>query len=441
MDYQPAKDDSGFLFNLVLKEFNYILDVDLTEKEIVQSISNIQEIPDGLTYEFFITKFGENVPLSHKTAARNFMHSITTAVATGNLTPQFVELRFTDIQDNIKSKWSAIKCIYRRDVHGHLHGYIISRDITMEKENEVRVIKSGQRDPLTNLINRFGFDYLSGSVLAHAIIYQQKLALFFIDIDYFKQINDTHGHQFGDQVLKVVADKIRKQFKETDIICRCGGDEFIVLMDGNPSADTACRKAADLCKAVSMIEFPSAYVKVSISIGISLFPEHSEDPDMLEHLADLALYEAKAKGKNQYRLFSEESTNSLELSYQQERQGQKNGSSTALLELVLDDLAIGIVVIEAESYRVLYINEKARELFKIDRNTNICGQLCFQSLKGNSGPCPDCNLTGWKNKKICRNSRTLYQQIKTKMIDWNGQISYIQYISASLPTDGPKTGR
>jgi len=167
--------------------------------------------------------FGSNVPFVDNEKAVLFIKHIENTVIEKDYTPQVIELMFENYVNITKFDWSSIKCIYE-EKEDALHAYIISRDITVEKENEIRVIRSSQRDPLSGLVNRFGHALLANQAILEATYNHTKIGFFFVDIDNFKQINDTYGHSFGDKILIQVSNVFRKIFKPSDIICRYGGD-------------------------------------------------------------------------------------------------------------------------------------------------------------------------------------------------------------------------
>ena len=156
-------------------------------------------------------------------------------------------------------------------------------------------------DALTGLPSlRLCKDRLDRS-LAEARRKQQMSAVMFLDLDGFKQINDSHGHEFGDLVLKATADRIRAEIRETDTVARIGGDEFIVILSSLPEVSVADRIAESLIRQISEpLQVGQDGVEVSASIGVSLYPEHGDNADELMRAADAAMYRVKDQGKNNY---------------------------------------------------------------------------------------------------------------------------------------------
>jgi diguanylate cyclase (GGDEF)-like protein len=177
-----------------------------------------------------------------------------------------------------------------------------------------RVEYLAYHDGLTGLPNRSLFSKLLGQSILSARRYQRQLAVAFLDLDRFKQINDTLGHEAGDQLLKEVALRLKGCVRESDTVARLGGDEFVVLLaelgDGAYAATVAQKILSALARPFMLIghEF-----RVTASIGVCVFPQDGEDEQTLTKHADIAMYQAKAEGKNNFQFYSESlNANSLE---------------------------------------------------------------------------------------------------------------------------------
>lgn len=160
--------------------------------------------------------------------------------------------------------------------------------------------KYSYEDALTGLKNRRYFNQLLAHETAGAVRSHTPLALLVVDIDHFKQFNDTHGHEAGDSALKTVAQVLSQQFRGSDVVCRYGGEEFVVIMPG-ASLSSAREKAESLCRA--MREIPILHGNqnlggITLSVGVAGWPECTDDPDALMGLADRALYRAKEGGRD-----------------------------------------------------------------------------------------------------------------------------------------------
>jgi diguanylate cyclase (GGDEF)-like protein len=194
------------------------------------------------------------------------------------------------------------------DEQGRRTGYRgTGRDVTDRKSAEARISYLATRDPLTELPNRVLFnDRLEQGIVA-ARRSGQSLALLFIDLDRFKYINDSLGHQVGDLLLKEVAARMLNCIRKGDTLSRLGGDEFVVTLEGLQQAEDAAQVAAKIIRALGRpIEIAAHTLTTSCSIGISIFPLDADDDRTLMKNADTAMYHAKEKGRNNYQFFSPE---------------------------------------------------------------------------------------------------------------------------------------
>lgn len=182
-------------------------------------------------------------------------------------------------------------------------------DITEQKTAEDRIVYLAEHDSLTGLINRRRFQKRLEDSIAYAQRYQQQGALLFIDLDQFKYVNDTYGHQYGDEYLLDVSRRLSQGLRRTDILGRLGGDEFGVVIP-KCSFEEANTVGMALLGALAQanLEHGGKVIPVSASIGVALFPSQSAVPSDLLAKADAAMYTAKRKGRGQVHIFSEEDT-------------------------------------------------------------------------------------------------------------------------------------
>jgi diguanylate cyclase (GGDEF)-like protein/PAS domain S-box-containing protein len=178
-------------------------------------------------------------------------------------------------------------------------------DITDSKLASERIEFLATRDTLTGLPNRV----LLEDRVEHAIGRQRRengrLALLFLDLDRFKNINDSLGHQFGDELLKAVAERIREVVRESDTIARLGGDEFVVLLEQVEAPTDAAQVAQKLIATLGRpLDIGGNLVQTTTSIGIGVFPDDGEDFNELLKHADAAMYHAKDQGRNTYQFFT-----------------------------------------------------------------------------------------------------------------------------------------
>jgi len=158
-------------------------------------------------------------------------------------------------------------------------------------------------DPLTGLANRRLLAERMSMALAHARRNNSAMAVVYLDLDGFKQINDTLGHGVGDILLKMVGGRLVATLREEDTVARLGGDEFIIVLWHVSGTDVAATVALKVIEALSQpYDIEGHTVSITTSAGVGVYPVHGEDADTLMKSADLALYEAKRAGKNAYRI-------------------------------------------------------------------------------------------------------------------------------------------
>ncbi len=185
-------------------------------------------------------------------------------------------------------------------------GYVASvRSMTRRKALESHLERLAHHDDLTGLANRAQFAQRFGSMIELARQSRRSLALLYMDLDGFKQVNDRHGHPVGDLVLQETASRLQSVMRNDDVLARLGGDEFAALMLLNEAE--ACTLAE---RMIATVDVPNRVdgleMSVGLSVGMALFPEHSLQPEQLLEMADRAMYQAKSAGKRTYRVFSRE---------------------------------------------------------------------------------------------------------------------------------------
>jgi diguanylate cyclase (GGDEF)-like protein/PAS domain S-box-containing protein len=227
------------------------------------------------------------------------------------------EYRIMDI--NREFKWvlsSAIPVLNESGEITRIDGVII--DITQHRKAEEKLRFMAFHDTLTELPNRRKFFSLLGASIQEAKEANKKLAVLFIDLDHFKLINDTLGHRFGDELLQIIAKRIINCLGKDDIVSRQSGDEFTILLKdihNSTELENIAKKLHHIItKPVNLMD--NEYT-LTASIGISVFPEHSEFPEELLKNAEHAMYLAKSNGKNAYQFYqsgmSEDLTRTMEL--------------------------------------------------------------------------------------------------------------------------------
>ncbi|MCX4190722.1 putative bifunctional diguanylate cyclase/phosphodiesterase [Methylophaga sp. OBS3] len=190
----------------------------------------------------------------------------------------------------------------------------VGLDMTAKSEAEKRVIWMAEHDPLTDLCNRRKFTEEFEKSLRTAIRYHHNNTLLYLDLDQFKDINDTSGHKAGDELLVLVGKTLKRVTRFTDLVARLGGDEFAILM---PESDDEGAQvlAHKILKELStlQLEYGAVRHKISASIGIVHFPLHDASIHELLTYADLAMYQAKQNGKSDFHVFSADDQTRQEL--------------------------------------------------------------------------------------------------------------------------------
>lgn len=185
----------------------------------------------------------------------------------------------------------------------------IFTDISQIKKTEAELQNLAHYDPLTHLPNRYLINELLEQALRRAQRGGRPLAVAFIDIDYFKNVNDSLGHLAGDQLLRTTAHRLSDTLRETDNIGRLGGDEFLLVLEDIQSANDVVTIAEKLISVLRLpVELNGTPISVSASMGISLFPEDGSTAEALMSNADAAMYSAKEQGRDTFRFYSERLT-------------------------------------------------------------------------------------------------------------------------------------
>lgn len=204
-------------------------------------------------------------------------------------------------------RWLSTTAAPLREANGEISSLLgITRDITQHKEAEQRINYLANFDALTGMPNRAQLDAHIKYALSLAKRTNGQLAVLFIDIDHFKDINDTLGHSIGDAVLIEIAKRLQQILREQDTASRLGGDEFILILPGADALGVA-QVAQKLLEVIAQPCQSDRYdLVVTASIGIALYPTDGVDLDTLSRSADTAMYQAKRTGRNSYRFFTAE---------------------------------------------------------------------------------------------------------------------------------------
>jgi diguanylate cyclase (GGDEF)-like protein/PAS domain S-box-containing protein len=280
---------------LVLDVRNRLIDMNPAAKQLIGT----KELYIGQSADQVLAKWQEVVKLYH------LHESVKTEILIDPVTPVYVEVRLTSLYN------------FRKQLTGQL---IVIRDITQRYQAEMELRKANEslqkqvleikilqaqlqeqaaRDGLTGLFNRRYFDEKFPKELMQAAQNTYSVALIVMDIDYFKAINDTFGHQAGDRVIQAFADLLRYYSRSQDIVCRYGGEEFVLALP-RMTQESAFYLAEQIRLAFHAIrlEFGGKDIQTTVSGGVGVFPEHGKTSNDLLKVVDQALYAAKLDGRN-----------------------------------------------------------------------------------------------------------------------------------------------
>jgi diguanylate cyclase (GGDEF)-like protein/PAS domain S-box-containing protein len=249
----------------------------------------------GMNFRDFIKKEDSD------SVYRLFNQVYKTGKPTKNFPYEFVRLdgTVTSAEFSIFPKW---------DKEAKITGFRgVGHDITERKRAEERIQYLATHDGLTGLPNRVMFSQLLNHAIQAARRYKRQFAVFFIDLDRFKIINDTLGHEAGDQLLQEIATRFRQTLRAVDVIARMGGDEFVILIEEVSDLSQVATVAHKiLATAIKPIMIMGEECRVTASIGISSYPKDGEEEQSLLKNADIAMYFAKEEGKNNFQFYSKD---------------------------------------------------------------------------------------------------------------------------------------
>lgn len=198
----------------------------------------------------------------------------------------------------------SVTCL--RDEQRQVSNYIaLFSDLSAIKDSEQQLIQMAHHDALTGLPNRLWFRANLERAITQAKRKGQRLGLIFVDLDQFKNVNDSLGHETGDQMLIDVAHLLREAAREGDTVARIGGDEFVLLLEDITDKSAPELVVSNILQALDRpFEVSQHSIRLTASLGVSLYPEHGEDSSLLMRNADAAMYSAKAEGRNTWRFYA-----------------------------------------------------------------------------------------------------------------------------------------
>ena len=217
---------------------------------------------------------------------------------------------------SVYPEWLSLSVL--RDGSGAVTHYVgIATDLSRHKEDEAHIRQLADFDPLTGLPNRRLLQDRVATALSHAQRHGESLTLMFMDLDRFKNVNDSLGHHVGDELLVQVAQRLISVLREQDTVCRLGGDEFVLLCVDTDAAGAAHVATKLLESSAHRYLIDQQELSISFSLGIALYPQDGDSFEALSMSADTAMYRAKQAGRNTFRFFTAEmqaaSTRALQL--------------------------------------------------------------------------------------------------------------------------------
>ncbi len=239
-------------------------------------------------------------------------------------------------------------------------GFAVYEDIKDIKKVQEVLYYQATHDILTGLPNRYALKDIFNIEKAHADREGNKIALFFIDINYFKDVNDTYGHDFGDKVIKKTAELILSSIRGTDTITRFGGDEFVTLFGGIRNIEDAIEVGLKIIDAFSNpFLIDETKIEIGVNIGIVFYPDNGNTLEELLRKADIAMYQAKAMGTNNFVFYSKE------IEEARIRTISDLKAREVMFRLVFNKSPIPQLLLDSE-FRILRANDSFKNIFKIN---------------------------------------------------------------------------
>jgi diguanylate cyclase (GGDEF)-like protein/PAS domain S-box-containing protein len=249
----------------------------------------------GLNFQSFVKKEEAD------SVYRLFHQVFKTGKPTRNFPYEFIQTDGTVIS-------AEFSIFPKRDKDGIVYGFRgVGHDITERKQAEKKIQYQATHDALTGLPNRLMFSQLLNQAIKSAHRYKRQFAVLFMDLDRFKIINDTMGHDAGDELLQEIAARLKNTLRAVDVTARLGGDEFVILIDEVSDINNVATVAHKILNSIiKPLIIMGQECRVTASIGISIYPKDAEDEQSLMKNADMAMYLAKEGGKNNYQFYSED---------------------------------------------------------------------------------------------------------------------------------------
>ncbi|MEG1790282.1 MAG: EAL domain-containing protein [Oscillospiraceae bacterium] len=239
-------------------------------------------------------------------------------------------------------------------------------------------------DLMTGLMNRVSAEEMIARRLKSE---SGTSVMIMLDIDNFKQINDTKGHDYGDKVICAVAERLRMHFRKNDVIARMGGDEFAAFVCNIPDLELLEKKSRQLCEDISDIKIDGINAMITCSVGLAVSSEIENSFELLYHHADKALYNAKCRGRNIVSVYGEETADTSVAKWMNDA------------ESVLEAIRDSVYVCDKNTYELIYTNNSLCKLMDIERE-ECKGKKCHEVLMHRTEPCEFCSMPTMEEGKI-----------------------------------------
>lgn len=273
---------------------------------LVDTIGNIKNVSPSiekvLGIETCLLNHKSLFTIMHKQDKQDMQDMLVTVVESNPLDYR-IEFRLVDAKNQYRWFEAIVSCV--RGQNGEIDIILASREISDRKNYEHMLEKMAYQDYLTKIPNRRSLMKKLPNVIKDTEQNKKKFALVFLDLDYFKQINDKYGHEIGDRLLELYVGRMEQNLRRTDSIARVGGDEFVITIEGlnnKEEAENIISKLCDSLKEPWMID--DEHLETSCSIGVALYPNDASNIKTLLNKADNALYSAKENGRGQYQFYS-----------------------------------------------------------------------------------------------------------------------------------------
>lgn len=310
---------------------------------------------------------------------------------------------------------------YNLDIALHRVQNVTARNAIETLERERRMIskmrqlsQEAKLDAMTGVYNRMEMERQVQEFFA---VSENKDSTFFmLDIDNFKRINDRYGHGRGDEAIKTVADTLQSMFREDDLICRMGGDEFAVFVRTRLDKARLLRRLEQMCAKLK-IQIEDS--EVTCSIGVCVAPEDGTCYKDVYRNADVALLMAKRLGKNRWQIYGGEAELPDQVLHRN-------------MDWLLDESSDAIMVCDAQTYELYYLNDVACALAGKDKKTCLA-QPCYKAIWGNDAPCSHCVHISKLTCDYCEHETQPEKSdksyiVKGKLFTWGNREARIQYI-------------